>query len=145
MLIEKPEIELYLCYGTFVQREKWGRLASPGEKPNTVACLVLSYVIELILIWYLNLTCVINNALDLNISIFIFFQVLEGLKKVTLISPADVSFAEARRDALIAIAKYVSFCLILILSLEAFSCSFCFLLWACSMILEIRLHYDVHF
>uniref|UniRef100_A0A8C0APJ6 Tubulin-specific chaperone D n=1 Tax=Buteo japonicus TaxID=224669 RepID=A0A8C0APJ6_9AVES len=32
-------------------------------------------------------------------------QVLEGLKKVTLISPADVSFAEARRDALIAIAK----------------------------------------
>ncbi|NXA51624.1 TBCD protein, partial [Nothocercus julius] len=32
-------------------------------------------------------------------------QVLEGLKKVTLISHADVSFAEARRDALIAIAK----------------------------------------
>ncbi|NXW84811.1 TBCD protein, partial [Alopecoenas beccarii] len=32
-------------------------------------------------------------------------QVLEGLKKVTLITPADVSFAEARRDALIAIAK----------------------------------------
>uniref|UniRef100_A0A8C0E9T8 Tubulin-specific chaperone D n=1 Tax=Bubo bubo TaxID=30461 RepID=A0A8C0E9T8_BUBBB len=32
-------------------------------------------------------------------------QVLEGLKKVTLISPADVSFAESRRDALIAIAK----------------------------------------
>ncbi|KFO76294.1 Tubulin-specific chaperone D, partial [Cuculus canorus] len=32
-------------------------------------------------------------------------QVLEGLKKVTLISPTDVSFAEARRDALIAIAK----------------------------------------
>ncbi|NXX93130.1 TBCD protein, partial [Centropus bengalensis] len=32
-------------------------------------------------------------------------QVLEGLKKVTLISPADMSFAEARRDALIAIAK----------------------------------------
>ncbi|XP_053850363.1 tubulin-specific chaperone D isoform X1 [Vidua macroura] len=32
-------------------------------------------------------------------------QVLEGLKKVTIISPEDVSFAEARRDALIAIAK----------------------------------------
>ncbi|XP_051653434.1 tubulin-specific chaperone D [Manacus candei] len=32
-------------------------------------------------------------------------QVLEGLKKVTLISPEDVSFAESRRDALIAIAK----------------------------------------
>uniref|UniRef100_A0A8D2PL24 Tubulin-specific chaperone D n=1 Tax=Zosterops lateralis melanops TaxID=1220523 RepID=A0A8D2PL24_ZOSLA len=32
-------------------------------------------------------------------------QVLEGLKKVTVISPEDVSFAEARRDALIAIAK----------------------------------------
>ncbi|NXJ76277.1 TBCD protein, partial [Trogon melanurus] len=32
-------------------------------------------------------------------------QVLEGLKTVTLISPADVSFAAARRDALIAIAK----------------------------------------
>ncbi|KAK2536965.1 Tbcd isoform B [Columba livia] len=32
-------------------------------------------------------------------------QVLEGLKKATLITPADVSFAEARRDALIAIAK----------------------------------------
>ncbi|NWX24719.1 TBCD protein, partial [Aegotheles bennettii] len=32
-------------------------------------------------------------------------QVLEGLKKVTLISPASVSFAESRRDALIAIAK----------------------------------------
>uniref|UniRef100_A0A8C5TPL2 Tubulin-specific chaperone D n=1 Tax=Malurus cyaneus samueli TaxID=2593467 RepID=A0A8C5TPL2_9PASS len=32
-------------------------------------------------------------------------QVLEGLKKVTQISPEDVSFAESRRDALIAIAK----------------------------------------
>ncbi|XP_041315374.1 tubulin-specific chaperone D isoform X3 [Pyrgilauda ruficollis] len=32
-------------------------------------------------------------------------QVLEGLKKVTAISPEDVSFAEARRDALIAVAK----------------------------------------
>uniref|UniRef100_A0A8C3QS88 Tubulin-specific chaperone D n=1 Tax=Cyanoderma ruficeps TaxID=181631 RepID=A0A8C3QS88_9PASS len=32
-------------------------------------------------------------------------QVLEGLKKVTVISPEDVSFAESRRDALIAIAK----------------------------------------
>ncbi|XP_064378527.1 tubulin-specific chaperone D [Dromaius novaehollandiae] len=32
-------------------------------------------------------------------------QVLEGLKKVTVVSHADVSFAEARRDALIAIAK----------------------------------------
>ncbi|NXS30951.1 TBCD protein, partial [Pomatostomus ruficeps] len=32
-------------------------------------------------------------------------QVLEGLKKVTIISPEDVSFAESRRDALIAIAK----------------------------------------
>ncbi|NXS59961.1 TBCD protein, partial [Brachypteracias leptosomus] len=32
-------------------------------------------------------------------------QVLEGLRKVTLISPADVSFAESRRDALLAIAK----------------------------------------
>ncbi|NWJ02836.1 TBCD protein, partial [Crypturellus undulatus] len=32
-------------------------------------------------------------------------QVLEGLKKVTLISKTDTSFAEARRDALIAIAK----------------------------------------
>ncbi|NXX31393.1 TBCD protein, partial [Nicator chloris] len=32
-------------------------------------------------------------------------QVLEGLKRVTTISPEDVSFAEARRDALIAIAK----------------------------------------
>uniref|UniRef100_A0A8V5HCA3 Tubulin-specific chaperone D n=1 Tax=Melopsittacus undulatus TaxID=13146 RepID=A0A8V5HCA3_MELUD len=32
-------------------------------------------------------------------------QVLEGLKQVTLISPGNVSFAEARRDALIAIAK----------------------------------------
>ncbi|XP_062448054.1 tubulin-specific chaperone D isoform X2 [Rhea pennata] len=32
-------------------------------------------------------------------------QVLEGLKKVTVISHADTSFAEARRDALIAIAK----------------------------------------
>ncbi|NWV07754.1 TBCD protein, partial [Ptilonorhynchus violaceus] len=32
-------------------------------------------------------------------------QVLNGLKKVTLISPEDVSFAESRRDALIAIAK----------------------------------------
>ncbi|NXF81871.1 TBCD protein, partial [Sclerurus mexicanus] len=32
-------------------------------------------------------------------------QVLEGLRKVTLISPEDVSFAESRRDALIAIAK----------------------------------------
>ncbi|NXU08025.1 TBCD protein, partial [Pardalotus punctatus] len=32
-------------------------------------------------------------------------QVLEGLKKVTLISPENVSFAESRRDALIAIAK----------------------------------------
>ncbi|XP_075297320.1 tubulin-specific chaperone D isoform X1 [Opisthocomus hoazin] len=32
-------------------------------------------------------------------------QVLEGLKKVTVISPADVTFAESRRDALIAIAK----------------------------------------
>ncbi|NXB45964.1 TBCD protein, partial [Leucopsar rothschildi] len=32
-------------------------------------------------------------------------QVLEGLRKVTVISPADVSFAESRRDALIAIAK----------------------------------------
>uniref|UniRef100_A0A8C3CE66 Tubulin-specific chaperone D n=1 Tax=Cairina moschata TaxID=8855 RepID=A0A8C3CE66_CAIMO len=32
-------------------------------------------------------------------------QVLEGLKKATIISPEDVSFAQARRDALIAIAK----------------------------------------
>ncbi|NWW38176.1 TBCD protein, partial [Panurus biarmicus] len=32
-------------------------------------------------------------------------QVLEGLKRVTIISPEDVSFAESRRDALIAIAK----------------------------------------
>ncbi|KAJ7404418.1 hypothetical protein WISP_145684 [Willisornis vidua] len=32
-------------------------------------------------------------------------QVLEGLRKVTLITPEDVSFAESRRDALIAIAK----------------------------------------
>ncbi|NXA41757.1 TBCD protein, partial [Eudromia elegans] len=32
-------------------------------------------------------------------------QVLEGLKKITLVSSADVSFAEARRDALIAVAK----------------------------------------
>ncbi|NXD55641.1 TBCD protein, partial [Corvus moneduloides] len=32
-------------------------------------------------------------------------QVLEGLKTVTVISPEDVSFAESRRDALIAIAK----------------------------------------
>ncbi|NWT55444.1 TBCD protein, partial [Erythrocercus mccallii] len=32
-------------------------------------------------------------------------QVLEGLRKVTVISPEDVSFAESRRDALIAIAK----------------------------------------
>ncbi|NXH96494.1 TBCD protein, partial [Pachycephala philippinensis] len=32
-------------------------------------------------------------------------QILEGLKKVTVISPEDVSFAESRRDALIAIAK----------------------------------------
>ncbi|NXK93856.1 TBCD protein, partial [Formicarius rufipectus] len=32
-------------------------------------------------------------------------QVLEGLRKVTLLSPEDVSFAESRRDALIAIAK----------------------------------------
>ncbi|KAM6050827.1 tubulin-specific chaperone D isoform 1-T3 [Chlamydotis macqueenii] len=32
-------------------------------------------------------------------------QVLEGLKKVTLISPGELSFAESRRDALIAIAK----------------------------------------
>ncbi|NWY04338.1 TBCD protein, partial [Nothoprocta ornata] len=32
-------------------------------------------------------------------------QVLEGLKKVTVISQTDVSFAEARRDALIAVAK----------------------------------------
>ncbi|NXP81874.1 TBCD protein, partial [Ramphastos sulfuratus] len=32
-------------------------------------------------------------------------QVLEGLKEVTLISPANVSFAASRRDALIAIAK----------------------------------------
>ncbi|NXP27375.1 TBCD protein, partial [Scytalopus superciliaris] len=32
-------------------------------------------------------------------------QVLEGLRKVTLISLEDVSFAESRRDALIAIAK----------------------------------------
>ncbi|NXY54620.1 TBCD protein, partial [Callaeas wilsoni] len=32
-------------------------------------------------------------------------QVLEGLKKVTIISPEDMSFAESRRDALIAIAK----------------------------------------
>ncbi|NXH11578.1 TBCD protein, partial [Bucco capensis] len=32
-------------------------------------------------------------------------QVLEGLRKVTLISHADVSFAASRRDALIAIAK----------------------------------------
>ncbi|NXM48141.1 TBCD protein, partial [Gymnorhina tibicen] len=32
-------------------------------------------------------------------------QVLQGLKKVTIISPEDVSFAESRRDALIAIAK----------------------------------------
>lgn len=36
-----------------------------------------------------------------------FSQVLEGLKQVTLISPGNVSFAEARRDVLIAIAKYV--------------------------------------
>lgn len=81
-----------------------------------------------------------KNALDLCISIFVFFQVLEGLKKVTVISPEDVSFAESRRDALIAIAKYVShlcFCLILNLSVEAFSCSFCFLLGAGSMSLEI--------
>lgn len=48
---------------------------------------------------------IVKNALDLYISIFVFFQVLEGLKKVTVISPEDVSFAEARRDALIAIAK----------------------------------------
>lgn len=34
-----------------------------------------------------------------------FLQVLEGLKQVTVISPEDVSFSEARRDALIAIAK----------------------------------------
>lgn len=81
-----------------------------------------------------------KNALDLCISIFVFCQVLEGLKKVTVISPEDVSFAESRRDALIAIAKYVShlcFCLILNLSVEAFSCSFCFLLGAGSMSLEI--------
>uniref|UniRef100_U3ITR5 Tubulin-specific chaperone D n=1 Tax=Anas platyrhynchos platyrhynchos TaxID=8840 RepID=U3ITR5_ANAPP len=32
-------------------------------------------------------------------------QVLEGLKKATIISPEDVSFAQSRRDALIAIAK----------------------------------------
>ncbi|NXJ70314.1 TBCD protein, partial [Rostratula benghalensis] len=32
-------------------------------------------------------------------------QVLEGLKEVTVITPAYVSFAESRRDALIAIAK----------------------------------------
>uniref|UniRef100_A0A8B9FJX2 Tubulin-specific chaperone D n=1 Tax=Amazona collaria TaxID=241587 RepID=A0A8B9FJX2_9PSIT len=32
-------------------------------------------------------------------------QILEGLKQVTLIAPENVSFAEARRDALIAIAK----------------------------------------
>uniref|UniRef100_A0A669PXK4 Tubulin-specific chaperone D n=1 Tax=Phasianus colchicus TaxID=9054 RepID=A0A669PXK4_PHACC len=32
-------------------------------------------------------------------------QVLEGLRKVTLITPRDVSFAESRRDALIAIAE----------------------------------------
>ncbi|XP_069728409.1 tubulin-specific chaperone D [Phaenicophaeus curvirostris] len=32
-------------------------------------------------------------------------QVLEGLKKVTLITPTDMSFAEARREALIAIAN----------------------------------------
>uniref|UniRef100_A0A8C2UC00 Tubulin-specific chaperone D n=1 Tax=Coturnix japonica TaxID=93934 RepID=A0A8C2UC00_COTJA len=32
-------------------------------------------------------------------------QVLEGLRKVTLITPKDVSFAESRRDALIAIAE----------------------------------------
>lgn len=86
-----------------------------------------------------------KNALDLCISIFVFFQVLEGLKKVTVISPEDVSFAESRRDALIAIAKYVShlcFCLILNLSVEAFSCSFCFLLGAGSMSLEIS--YTVH-
>lgn len=94
-------------------------LTGHDEKPNTVDCLVLSYVIELILTGYLNLTFIINNALDLNMSNFVFFQVLEGLKKVTLISPADVSFAESRRDALIAIAKYVNhlyFCLILIIS-----------------------------
>lgn len=65
-----------------------------------------------------------------------FFQVLEGLKKVTVISPEDVSFAEARRDALIAIAKYVShpcLCLIFNLSVEAFS----ILLGAGSMSLKI--------
>jgi len=42
-------------------------LTSPGEKPNTAACLVRSGVIELILIQYLNLTFIINNALDLKI------------------------------------------------------------------------------
>lgn len=73
------------------------------------------------LIQYLNLIFILNNVLDLNISFFLLFQVLEGLKKATLITPADVSFAEARRDALIAIAKYVC-CLYLrlILSLEPF-------------------------
>lgn len=60
-----------------------------------------------------------------------FFQVLEGLKKVTVISPEDVSFAEARRDALIAIAKYVSHCcLCLIFNLSVEVSPFCWELGA---------------
>ncbi|NXW49633.1 TBCD protein, partial [Nyctiprogne leucopyga] len=61
---------------------------------------------------FLNMTVKLHILNKIMISFPIFTtvksflnQVLEGLKKVTLISPADVSFAESRRDALIAIAK----------------------------------------
>lgn len=76
---------------------------------------------------------VAKTALDLYISTLVFFQVLEGLKKVTVISREDVSFAESRRDALIAIAKYVShpcFCLIFKSLCRSFSCPFCWELGA---------------